>query len=108
MDEIGAKLEGYVAKIKEAEDKEDWDRAITLCNEYYEVLDTLVLQEKDPLTHNHYYTLTSVVALLRRIITYAKKADERHEKQEARLNNLESRIKRLEEARGFDQPDKLT
>jgi len=108
LDKIGAKLEDYVDRIKKAEDKEDWDRVLTLCKEYYQVLDTLVLQEKDPLTKNHYYTLTNVISLLRRITSHAKKGDERHEKQEARLNNLESRIKRLEEARGFDQPDKLT
>ena len=108
MDDLGEKLDGYITKIKEAEDKEDWDLTLSRCKEYYEIIDTLMTNEVNPLSKNHYFVLKNATALLRRIITRAKTEDERFKKQEARLNNLEGRIKRIEDAKGFDNAEKLT
>jgi len=115
MSSLGEQLDKYINRITDAEDKEEWRKVINLCKEYTNALNVLLEADDDPLNQKHYFIIRSSVAVVRRVASQAlkqekinKDVDKEMDKLRIDLNNALGRIKRIEEAKGFDNPEKMT
>ena len=107
MGDLGDKLDEYVKRITDAEDKEDWQKVIDICKEYSNVIDILMDSTDNIMDQKHYFIIRSTVAVLRRVSTQALKQDKINKDVDRRLNDAYVKINKLEKTREFDSPEKM-
>jgi len=114
MSNLDDKLEEYIKRISEAEGREDWKKVIDICKEYINVLSILMDSTDNVPNKNHFIMIRSSIAVLGRVAKQAlkqekinKDVEEKTDSLRTDLNNVIGRIKRIEEAKGYDNPEKM-
>ncbi|MBI3842696.1 MAG: hypothetical protein HY295_06115 [Thaumarchaeota archaeon] len=87
----------YVKQVSELENKGDYDNAVLIANEAISYVEGFRSREENPMMQLYYSNYFTIWRLRKQILETNKKIDPVKNETNARLNNLESRIKRLEE-----------
>lgn len=102
-DAINSKIKYYVDKLKEHENKEDFDTVLQLISDYQTFLEGILVKETNEMDRRYYLQTYSGLNILRRVIKLSKNVKKKDEENISDFNNLKARVKRLEER--FDALD---
>jgi len=100
---ISSKIQDYVRRLREYEEKEDFDAVLQLISDYQTFLDGVLAKETNEMDRRYYVQTYSSLNILRRVIRLSKNVKKKDEENMSDFNNLKARVKRLEER--FDALD---
>lgn len=94
-DDISKRLDEYVGRIKEYEEKEDHDSILKLVEEYRVYLEGLLAYEQNPINRSWYHTLKIYLALLQKNSQILKTMKERDRAYTSEINSLREDVNNL-------------
>ena len=103
--EVNLKIQEYVAKLKECEEKEDFTEVLRIIQDYQTFLNGILVVEKNDLSIAFYLQIFSSLNILRRLIKLTQYVKEKERENNSEFNNLKARITRIEER--FDKLEAL-
>ena len=95
--EISNKLQTYANKIRELEDKGDFDGVLQNIVEYKTYLEGLSALETDVLSRTYYFSIAGNLNVLKRVIIHLQESKEKERDSTFKLNELTDDIRRLKE-----------
>ena len=103
--EFSLKIQHYADKLKEHENKEDFDIVLQIIKDYQNFLEGVLALNKNEMDRRYLLSIYTDLNLLRRVIKLSNDMKKKDDENNSDFNNLKGRVKRLEER--FDKLDSL-